>query len=242
MDRQIRVLLVDDNEDALEIMDFYLKQLPDFAVVDKCRNGEELVDSLMRTNPDMVLADINMPKLNGVKAIESCLKIRPGLLFIFITSYDEYAVKAFELSALDYIVKPVEKTRLYAALDKARKRMRNDDLPKVGDKLCIREGHDFYYISKDSIIFIEKLGKKSQIHTLERAYSTAQALSELMDHLPEPPFFQSHRSYIINVSKVVRISASNQTYLAFFADTSKHAHVSRLKMDKLQHMIVNNSR
>lgn len=233
---KIQIILVDDNEDSLDIMEFYIHQLSHFTIVDKCK----LIDAIMRSNPDVILLDINMPKLNGIEAIRTCLKIKSDLLFIFITSYDEYAVQAFELSALDYIVKPIEKARLYAALEKVnkvRKKGKNDQEQQSVDpnqRLIIKEGLDYYFIPVKDIIFIEKVMKKCHIHTLEKTYVTNENIGQLLKKLPADVFFLSHRSYIINLSKLSHVVAKNQTYHAFFLNTNKYAHVSKLKIDELQ--------
>ncbi len=117
---KINLIIADDNEDSVEILDYFIEQLPEFEVISICKDGEQLVQEVMAKSPDLLLVDINMPTINGVDAIKKCLRIKPNLNFIFITGYDEFAVKAFELSALDYIVKPIEKTRLYMALERAK--------------------------------------------------------------------------------------------------------------------------
>lgn len=240
---KLRVIIVDDNEDSLDIMQFYIEQLSDFLIVDKCKNGEELIDSIMISNPDVILLDINMPKINGVEAIRSCLKIKSDLLFVFITSYDEYAVQAFELSALDYIVKPIDKTRLYSALEKVNKARKNGDYFQyqlrgiLKQRLIIKKRQDYYYIPMKDIIFIEKIGKKCHIYTLEKTYTTNDNIGELLKQLTSDVFFLSHRSYIINLTKLSHVLARNQTYLAYFSNTDKYAHVSKLKIDELQNKI-----
>lgn len=235
-----RIILVDDDEDSLRIMRYYVEKLPEFTIVDICHNGEELIDSVMRTKPDAVLLDIRMPKLNGIEAIRACLQFRSDLLFIFITSYDEYAVQAFELSAVDYIVKPIKKSRLYSALEKIntiRKRSETSSLPPGSaskKRLIIKEGNDYYFIPVKDIIFIEKIGKKCHIYTTAKDYVTNDNIGELLQQLPSQLFFLSHRSYIVNLTKIDCVLSKNQTYLAYFANTDKHAHVSKLKIEELQ--------
>lgn len=239
---QARIIIVDDNEDSLDIMQYFIEQLPDFFIVDKCKNGEELVDSIMKTDPDVILLDINMPKLNGMEAMRSCLRIKSDLIFIFITSYDEYAVQAFELSALDYLVKPIEKTRLYTALEKVKKVRKQVTVQEKAatnhtQRLFIKDNNNYFYIPQHDIIFIEKIGKKCHIYTPQKTYTTSEAIGDLMRQLPEDTFFMSHRSYILNLTKISQIKAINQTYLAFFLNTDKYAHVSKLKIEELQHKI-----
>lgn len=240
---QARVVIADDNEDSLEILDYFIGQVSDFRVVDKCRNGDELIDSVMRTSPHVVLLDIHMPRMTGMEAIRYCLKINKELLFICITSYDEYAVEAFELSALDYIVKPVEKTRLYAALDKVRKVRSHasavEELKAAQTKrLHIKDNHNYYYIPQHEIIFIEKVDKKCNIVTADHTYVTKENISDLLHKLDPQHFFMAHRSYVLNLSKVSHIQSINNAYCAFFIETDKHAYVSKLKIQELQSRIL----
>ncbi|WP_237758475.1 LytR/AlgR family response regulator transcription factor [Priestia aryabhattai] len=162
---KINLIIADDNEDSVEILDYFIEQLPEFEVISICKDGEQLVQEVMAKSPDLLLVDINMPTINGVDAIKKCLRIKPNLNFIFITGYDEFAVKAFELSALDYIVKPIEKTRLYMALERAKNSIGSDknQSKKPGEqlkRLPVKFNGSTYYIPIDQIIFIEKSGKK----------------------------------------------------------------------------------
>ncbi|WP_246131925.1 LytR/AlgR family response regulator transcription factor [Paenibacillus hemerocallicola] len=239
-----RIVLADDNEDELNILRHYIGQLPDFHIVDTCRNGEELIDSVMKSRPDAILLDIRMPKLNGLEAIRACLKIISDLLFIFVTSDEEYAVQAFELCAVDYVMKPVEKGRLYSALEKINKIRRRTEpgqaLPGTVEfekRLIIREGNDYYFIPVKDILFIEKIGKKCHIYTAANEYVTNDNIGEMLQQLPDHLFFLSHRSYIVNITKIYCVLARNQTYLAYFPNTSKYAHVSKLKIEELQNKL-----
>jgi two-component system, LytTR family, response regulator len=236
---KIKTIIVDDNQDSLDIIRFYIEQLPHFTIVDMCQNGIELIDSIAKHNPDLVLLDINMPKLNGVEAIRACLKIKNDISFVFITSYDEYAVEAFELSATDYIVKPIEKTRLYSALERVASllRSRNNQGNNPLKRLIIKDGHDYYYIPLMDIIFIEKVGKKCHIYTKDKIFNSGDNIGDIINQLPKDTFFLSHRSYIININKLSHILAKNQTYLAYFMNTDKYAHISKLKIDELQNRI-----
>lgn len=240
---QIKLILVDDHEDSLDILHFYIKQLPDFQIIDMCRNGDDLIDSVMTNNPDVILLDINMPKINGIEAIRECLKIKSNLKFIFVTSYDQYAVQAFEISALDYIVKPVDKTRLYSALEKVKTIKQSEVIHEQNrnyhQRLTIKEGLDLYYIPTNDILFIEKVNKKCHIYTTNNTFSTSETIGHLLNQLPCSDFFLSHRSNIINLLKLSHVISVNQTYIAYFYNTDKYAHVSKLKIEELQQRLLN---
>ncbi|MBX9993286.1 MULTISPECIES: LytR/AlgR family response regulator transcription factor [Priestia] len=236
---KINLIIADDNEDSVEILDYFIEQLPEFEVISTCKDGEQLVQEVMAKSPDLLLVDINMPTINGVDAIKKCLRIKPNLNFIFITGYDEFAVKAFELSALDYIVKPIEKTRLYMALERAKNSIGIDknQSKKPGEqlkRLPVKFNGSTYYIPIDQIIFIEKSGKKCLIYTQSRVYETYENISDIYIYLNPSVFSQTHRSYIVNLQKVSHITPKNETYLVYFLEIDEYAHISKLKIQDVQ--------
>lgn len=235
----IKVLIVDDNLDSQEILQFFVEQLPDFKIIGICNDGEQLVESVMMHKPDLILADINMPKKDGVQAIKECLLFNKELKFIFITGYDDYAVEAFNLSAIDYVVKPVEKARLYVALEKAKQVIGQShhhtiiDKPDKSSLLPIKFNGSIFYVPLNDILFIEKSGKKCMIYTTTSIFETYENISELQTQLSNN-FFQTHRSYIVNLKKISHITPKNETFLVYFPNSDKYAHVSRLKINELQ--------
>lgn len=116
----IKVVIADDHEPSRKIIRRFLEPIDQLCIVGEASNGEELIKKIADNNPNLVLVDINMPKLNGLHAIKECIKLNPQLKVIFITGHVEYAVEAFDISAVDYIVKPIERNRLIVAIDKAR--------------------------------------------------------------------------------------------------------------------------
>jgi two-component system LytT family response regulator len=239
----IRVVLVDDNEDSLDILEFFMCSLSSFEIVGTCRNGEELIEEVMIKKPDLVLADINMPKKNGLEAVKDCITFHPNLKFIFITGYDNYAITAFQLAAVDYIVKPIEKDRLYRALDKA-KNMINFALgtiesvvkEKCINNLVIKDPNCTRYIPLDKIYFIEKTGKKCFVFTRDEVYETSENISKIYEKL-DHNFYSAHRSYIINLKKVAHIKPSHETYIAYFHEYDRHASISKLKINEVREKI-----
>jgi two-component system, LytTR family, response regulator len=239
----IKVLVADDDLASLEMMKQFISNLTDFQLVGQCENGDELVENVMVKKPDLVLTDINMPKKNGVKAIRECLLFCPQVKVIFITGYDEFAVEAFEIAAVDYIVKPVEKARLYQALEKAKtiitfeQRKKESHFPNVNrDILAVRDVNGTLMIPMNHIYFIEKSGKKCLIYTHTEVYETNENISRIATLLDES-FFQAHRSYIINLQKITQIKQQNETFVAYFKDFDKHAGISKLKINELRERI-----
>ncbi|WP_223664106.1 LytR/AlgR family response regulator transcription factor [Pseudobacillus badius] len=234
----IRTIIVDDHPDSLEILSFFVSQNPSFQVVAHCENGEDLIRQVMLTKPDLVIADINLPKLNGVDAIKKCISFQPHLKFIFVTGYEDFAVEAFNISAVDYIVKPVEMTRIYQALEKAehviRGALHTEKSPiRQSKTLCVKSEGSFYYIKQADVYFIEKAGKKCFIHTKNKTYEVYENIANILQTLGDQ-FYLSHRSNIINLEAVSHVTQKNETYLAFFPEYSKHAHISKLKIREFQ--------
>ncbi|NMO95046.1 LytR/AlgR family response regulator transcription factor [Paenibacillus lemnae] len=230
----IRVIIADEQKNDMERIKFYIDNSPGFHIVDTCINEEELIDSVIKNQPHLILLETRLPGMNGIEAMRSCMNIQRDLLCIFITSYDEYAVEAFELAAVDYILKPVEKKRIYRALEKAGKRFESQQESFLLQRLTIKDGQNSYYIRFDHILFIEKIGKKCHILTKDKMYHTTDTIENLLGQLPGRQFFLSHRSYIVNLNWISGISSESQTYLAYFHHTTKYAHVSKLKIVELQ--------
>ncbi|WP_010175674.1 LytR/AlgR family response regulator transcription factor [Bacillus coahuilensis] len=117
----IRVILADDNEDALEILSEYISKFPGYEVVAQCKNGDELVNQSISLMPDLIITDIQMPKLSGLEAVREISSMLENSCFIFITAYDQFAVDAFDIAAVDYVIKPVKRQRLFIAMEKDKK-------------------------------------------------------------------------------------------------------------------------
>jgi two-component system, LytTR family, response regulator len=232
----IRVMVVDDNQDSQEILMHFLAELPDFDVVGHCNNGEELVEQVMKYKPELILTDINMPHKNGINAIKDCLTFYPDIKYIFITGYDEYAIEAFNIAAIDYIVKPIEKSRLYKALEKAKSVLQFEEnlQPKTNIMhLPIKDINGTYYVPQDEIYFIEKSGKKCIVYTKDKLYETQENIGKLVERLNDS-FFSAHRSFVINLRKVDYIVPQNETYIVYFQDFNKQASISKLKISEVK--------
>ncbi|MTH53718.1 response regulator [Bacillus mangrovi] len=231
--KPFRIVIADDKPDSLEIMKHYLKKSDDFSIEAVCRDGEQLIEQIQCSSPDLILADIHMPRKNGMDAIKECLKINPDVKFIFITGYDEYAVEAFNLSAVDYIVKPVKPVRLFAALHKARSLLERASSPYSVQprKLHVKSGSSTYYILFEDILFLEKLGRKCMIHTTKEVYETYEGIKTLYERLDQS-FFLTHRSFVVNLNCVSHITPKNETYEVHFRNYQKHAYISKLKISE----------
>jgi two-component system, LytTR family, response regulator len=232
----IKVILADDHQDNVKLLHHFLVHLSDIEIVGHCYNGDDLVEQVMQKKPDLLLVDINMPKKNGIIAVKECLNLFPQIKFIFTTGFDEYALEAFQLTAIDYIVKPIEKFRLYKAIEKAKNIIlyeRNQSYTIQIKNLPIKDQNGTSYVPQHDIYFIEKSGKKCLVYTKERVFETNENISNLLASLDES-FFSAHRSYIINLKRISHIVPQNETFLVYFQDFDQQASISKLKINEVK--------
>lgn len=232
------MIIADDDLSSQMLLAHFVQLLPEYRVAGEVSNGEELIELVMKEKPEIILVDISMPGLNGVEAAKACKEMFPSLQVIFTTGYDDFAVEAFTISAVDYIVKPIERIRLFIALEKAKlalelqKKVIKKPIFKVSNKLSIKSGNTFLYILVDDILYVEKEGRKSIIHTKNDRLETVEPLQEIEKRLTHS-FYKTHRSYLVNLRKIVKIESYGETYMAKFLHTDKAAYISKLKINEV---------
>ncbi|MGG4036583.1 LytR/AlgR family response regulator transcription factor [Heyndrickxia ginsengihumi] len=235
----MRVILADDDQQSLETVRDFLKDITNIEIVAQCQNSEELVETVIRQKPDILLVDVQMSKKNGMDAVKECLMFHPQVKLIFICAQHDHALEAFQMNAIDYIVKPVGKNRLYQAIEKAITIIMYErkESPKIIIKhLPIKDLHGISYIPQQDILFIEKSGKKCLIYTEDNVIETNENIGTLLNKLDDS-FFPAHRSYIINFKKIKRIVPKNETYLAYFDHIDQQASISKLKINEVKDKI-----
>ncbi len=231
----MRVIIVDDEMLARGVVREYLAEHADVEVVAECANGFEAVKAITELAPDLVFLDIQMPKLDGFEVAELAGgKTR----YIFATAFDQYAIKAFEFHALDYLLKPFSQQRFDQALAHAR-----DNLGKGGGagdaavenmvreaagrdkplgRVLIRDGAKVHVINTEKIEFIEAQDDYVQIRSEGKSYLKNQRLTELEGQLDAGQFLRIHRSYIVNIACVDRIEqATKDSHVAILKDGGK---------------------
>ncbi len=238
----LKVVIADDDLSSKTLLTHYIELLPEYEVTGEAANGEELIQLVKQERPQIVLVDINMPGVNGVDAAKTCKTLDPCLQVIFTTGYDEFAVEAFNLAAVDYIVKPIAKVRLFIALEKAKvalqvqKRMAAKQRSQLLTKLAIKSNLTVVYVNIDDILYVEKEGRKSIIYLEQERIETMDSLQEIEKRLP-PTFYRTHRSYVVNLRKIVKIDSFGETYLAHFAHSSRKAHISKLQINTVYQLM-----
>lgn len=232
LDSKIKIVIADDHEEAVEIIEAFVQSLNGFEVVGTTSSGDGLLDLCMNLSPHLVITDIHMPNGNGIEAIESCLKINPDLKVIFTTAFHQYAVNAFELNAVDYVMKPIKKERLYLALEKAKGILQKHEQQEKKRILTIKMDRVSYFIPFDRIIFFEVKNRKTIIHTINKQYETNESLDQIFSQLDDR-FFRSHRSFIVSLNYISHITFEKETYFVHFRDYPEYAHASKLQKNKL---------
>ena len=214
---KIRTLIIDDEAPARDIVKFYLKELDDIEVIGECADGFSGLKSISTMKPDLVFLDIQMPRLTGIEMVE-VLTEKPEI--IFTTAYDQFAIRAFELNAADYLLKPFPKRRLIDAVNKAVNKIRSGAgnkepasqiLAKQPDpvspvnRVVVRKGNAINLIPVDQIRYVEAQDDYVMIHHTGGKALKQQTLKFYEDNLPKTNFVRIHRSYIVRVEEIKRI-------------------------------------
>ncbi|MES2150762.1 MAG: LytTR family DNA-binding domain-containing protein [Pseudomonadota bacterium] len=214
----MRVMIVDDEELARSVLREFLRHHPDIDIVAECANGFDAVKAITEQEPELVFLDIQMPKLNGFEVVELAgRKAR----YIFVTAFDQYALKAFEIHAVDYLLKPFSQRRLDEALAHARTSIGNPvavealvaaaaQRNKPLERVLIRDGARVHVIAAGKIDFIEAQDDYVQISAEGKSYLKNQRLAELESQLDPATFVRIHRSYILNIACISRIEPSGK--------------------------------
>lgn len=245
-----RCIVIDDEKPARQEIKYLIGQISDFEIVGEGENGIDAVNLIHSYYPDVVFCDINMPLLNGVDVAKVLVKKNIETQFIFVTAYDEYAIEAFELSALDYLLKPVKDDRFHQTIKKVRERLEGkipnlspmDQLfhnfnrtAKVPNQLCLYREGLLYPVKADEVVYIHTEDKMVYFHTHKGVFESSKALSEIEDLLPEQNFFKCHRSYIINMNCIESVIPwFNRTYRIKLIGFDEEIPVSRKQTNRLK--------
>lgn len=221
----IKTLLVDDEKHARDRLSYMLKEQEGIELVWVCKNGIEAIREIERLKPHLLFLDIEMPEVNGFDVISN-IEVETMPFVIFVTAFSEYAVKAFEVNALDYIHKPFDKERLTKAIEKAKSVLESYDEKKMREKLeqlinsepakgdiierfVIKSGSNIYIVKTEDVLWIEAAGNYVNIITENKKHLLRSTMSGLINRLNEDIFYQIHRSTIVNLNVVERIEESN---------------------------------
>jgi len=210
----IRSIIIDDEPLARSIVREYLQDHNEIEVVQECNDGFEGVKAIMQHKPHLIFLDIQMPKINGFEMLE-LIEEKPSV--IFTTAFDEYAIKAFETHAVDYLLKPFTRERFDKALEKffsqAPLQKKNTEellqsatnLPSQSERIVVKTAGKIKIIPIPEILYLEAADDYVKIYTKDGSFLKNKTMSFFENSLPRDQFVRTHRSYILNVQEITRI-------------------------------------
>jgi two-component system LytT family response regulator len=247
----LRVLIVDDEAPARSLLRQYLGTEAGVEIAGECTNGFEAVKAIGEIAPDLVLLDVQMPKLDGFEVLE--LLERPPAV-VFVTAYDEYALKAFEVHAVDYVLKPVARERLAEALAHARERLGAEGSAQQApsavslaasarapgqfvERILVKDGARVHVIPVARLDWIEAQDDYAAIHSEGKLHLKPRPLAEVAAGLDPDRFVRIHRSYVLNLERLARIEPyAKDSRIAILHD-GKQLPVSRAGYARLRELL-----
>ncbi|HHY42200.1 MAG TPA: response regulator transcription factor [Thermoanaerobacterales bacterium] len=248
---ELRTIIVDDEMPAREELRFLISSYPQIKLVGEASSGKEAIRLAESLSPDVIFLDIKMWDLNGFETAKGIFEKGINPFIIFATAYDEYAVKAFEINAVDYILKPVTKKRLdktiCRVLDLFKSNENHVEIQKLMDyietigksqsiKIPIWKNNRICLLNPSDISYFEAAEKGSKVMASQGIFETNYCLSELEDKLKDLNFFRTHKSFLVNLDKVMEIIPwFNGTYILLLKHYEKNeVPVSRRCAKKLR--------
>ncbi|CCH53835.1 Sensory transduction protein lytT [Fibrisoma limi BUZ 3] len=218
-----RTLLIDDELSAREVLQVYLQAEPSVVVTGEAANGTEAVRMILQQRPDLIFLDIQMPELDGFDVLREIWAYHKPVV-VFTTAYDQYALKAFEVNAVDYLLKPFNDLRFYQALERAKEWLRRQSQPSVDAllgqlntvavpadsaaylrRMLVKENGRMFFVDTGEIRYFDAEGNYITLHTSRNRYTIYDSLTNLETQLDPLDFVRIHRSYIINVNYIKEV-------------------------------------
>lgn len=241
---ELKVLIIDDDEGMRTVLGKIISKTEGFKLTGEASDGESGLSLARSLLPQVVFLDVQMPGMDGVECAKRILDIAPKTFIIFATAHEEYMPEAFELYASDYIMKPFKIERISNTLGRIRGIIEGQSslpvkLPQhVGgnlSKLVIKNKEGVLFIDSKEIIFIERESNSTIIHTASERITTSESLSDIEERLDKSIFLRSHKSYIINLSMITKVSPYGRwTYIVKLRGTSKDALVTHDRFEYLE--------
>ncbi|RZK50198.1 MAG: response regulator [Pedobacter sp.] len=238
----IKAILIDDESLARDIVKFYLQDYPEIEIVAECSDGLEGLKAIALHQPDFIFLDVQMPKISGFEMLE-LVESNPAV--IFTTAFDEYAIKAFEVNAVDYLLKPIEKSRFDAALQKLPAKIGSQvdkeallsaaaQAPNQHHRVVVKLAGQIKIIPTVDLVYLEADDDYVNIITAEGRFQKNKTLSYFEQTLGSENFIRIHRSYIVNLSQVTKIELKEKESYVVLLKTGIWLPVSKSGYVKLK--------
>lgn len=228
----MRVGLVDDRQIDLDKLQGIIAMIEKVEIVFATTSATTAYEEIKKQSVDLLIADIEMPDLTGYELADIIHSHALNISVIFVTANSGYAVHAFEINVHDYIMKPYTKERLIQSIERLMAKQYKSEMT---GRVYIKQKNDIHIIQKQDIIFIERTGRSTMIHTRNGQVKTYQTLNELEGELRERSFLRSHRSFIINILFIMNFSLyAKNSYLVSFENIEEKAMITKENIEILQ--------
>jgi two-component system, LytTR family, response regulator len=251
--KKIRTVIVDDEELARDRIQTLLELQPDVEVVGVCTDGPSAVEMIDRTQPDLVFLDVQMPGMDGFEVVEN---LEPTKLpaVVFVTAHDAHALRAFEIHALDFLLKPFDQTRFEKALERARGQLSQSTGPvldsrlvtlleelheerKYSERLIVKSSGRVFFVRTEEIDWVEASGNYVKIHTKSDAHLLRESMKNMEAKLDPKTFVRIHRSAIVNIDHIKELEPwFHGEYIVIMRDGTRLT-ASRVFSDRLSALI-----
>jgi len=232
---RIKVLVVDDESLARRNLTVLLSRDQDVGAVSECASGLDAVEEIRKSKPDLVFLDVQMPECGGFDVLELLGRDVPPIV-IFVTAYDQYALRAFEAGALDYLLKPFDDARFFRALDRAKAKLAHhlQEKPRAAERLVVRSEGQVLFVSVAAIDWIEAAGYYACLHVNRDTHVLRRSLRDLEQDLGDEQFIRIHRSIIVNLDRVRGLELQSGGEYEVVLDSKARLKLSRRYRKRLQ--------
>ena len=244
---RLRIAIVDDEDLARGVVREYLAGIPDVDVVAECANGFEAVKAVSELQPDLLILDVQMPKLTGFEVLEL---VGRDVAVVFVTAYDQYAIRAFEVHAVDYLLKPFSAERLAAAIDRVRERLGHGDVVPVHElaasarparehtrRVLVRDGSRVHVLPVEKIEYVQAQDDYVCFRCEGKEYLKEQTLGDLETSLDPARFVRIHRSFVLNLDRLARVELDERENRVAILNDGRRLPISRAGYARLSALL-----
>lgn len=231
--KRIRVLIVDDEPPARRNVALLLQRDSEIEIVGECGSGKDALSVIRSLSPDLVFLDVQMPECDGFDVLEMLGDTQPTAI-VLVTAYDQYALRAFEAGALDYLLKPFDNARFQRALDRAKEKIRSAQPTSKADRLIVKSAGVVSFIRIAEINWIEAYDYYARLHVGPKNYLIRRSLADLEHELDSTLFCRAHRSAVVNLDRVRTLKLSSEGEYNVVLENGAEIRLSRRYRQNLQ--------